>query len=182
MATLVSLRTIHGGATEWFTASEERLNLIDGYLNRVVKQDYINTQANRFENENVGDDFGGDKWAALYDSKYSAYKRNKYAAYPGSGNKLNVATSNLLQSLTLSDSFYPSPEPKKIRAGRKGKQSKGELMAGSLAIVDDASIHIYTLVPYAEFVDEQRTFTQWSQIFWDRINRGIMNYLAGTNG
>ena len=179
--TVVSLRSVQSGVSEWLAACSDRVNMIDGYLNRIVKQDYINTQGERFMSENVGDDFDGGKWAGL-DSKYSDYKRRVFASYPGAGSKTNVRTSNLMQSLLLSDTFYPSPEPKKIRAGRGGKTSQGEAMAGSLAVVDGASIHIYTLVPYAQYVDEQRTFTQWSQFFWDRINRGIMNYLAGKDG
>jgi len=183
--TVVKLKTLHGdgsggggGITQWLEACSSRVNLIDGYLNRVVKQDYINTQSTRFENENVGDDFGGGKWARL-DKDYATYKAQKFAGYPGGGTKLNVRASNLLQSLLLKDTYYASPEPKKIRAGRKGKASTGAAIAGSLAVVDAASIHIYTLVPYAEFVDEKRTFTDWSQHFWDRTNRGIMDYLAG---
>ena len=176
--TVVRLKSIQSGVSDWIAACEDRVNLIDGYLNRVVKADYIATQRSRFEAQNVGDDFGGGSWASL-DSSYASYKRRKFEAYPGAGTKINVATSNLLQSLTLSDSYYPSPVPKRIRAGRGGKASGGESAAGSLAVVDNQSIHIYTMVPYAQYVDEVRTFTTWSQIFWDRINRGIMNYLAG---
>ncbi len=176
--TVVRLRTIQSGADEWLTACSSRVNLIDGYLNRVVKQDYINAQKDRFESQNAGDDFGGGKWADV-DKDYATYKQEKYAGYPGGGTKINIRASNLFQSLMLSDSFYPSPEKKRIRAGKGGKPSAGETMAGSLAIVDAASIHIYTLVPYASFVDEKRTFTNWSPNFWMRINRGLMDYLSG---
>lgn len=176
--TVVRLTQIQGGITNWLIACTSRINLIEGYLNRIVKQDYIKTQTNRFESENVGPDFDGGKWESL-DQKYAEYKRKKYASFPGGGNKVNVRQSNLLQSLLLQDSYYPAPEPKKIRAGKKGSPSKGEQTAGSLAVVNATSIHIYTMVPYASFVDEERTFTKWSQYFWDRTNRGIMDYLSG---
>lgn len=174
--TVVSIKSVQSGISEWLTACADRVNLIDGYLNRVVKQDYINAQRDRFDSENSGEDFLGGRWQGL-DSKYSEYKKRVFSSYPGSGAKLNVRTSNLMQSLLLSDTFYPSPAPKKIKA-----KNKGEQMAGSLAVVDAASIHIYTLVPYAEHVDEVRTFSSWSPFFWKRINRGIMNYLAGKDG
>lgn len=179
--TVIRLKTIHSGFDEWFTACTERLDLVSGYLNRIVKQDYLISQQNRFDTNNAGPDFEGGAWASL-DPKYAEYKRKRYAAFPGSGTQTNVRQSNLLSSLLLTNTYYPNPEPRKIRAGRKGKKSAGQLAAGSLVTVDTTSIHIYTLVPYAKYVDEdhaKRTFTQWSQVFWDRINRGIMNYLAG---
>ena len=176
--TVVKLTQLQGGITKWLGACTSRVNLLEGYLNRIVKQDYLNTQKNRFETENVGEDFGGEKWDRL-DKDYATYKAKKYASFPGGGDKINVRQSNLLQSLLLQDSFYPSPEPQKIRAGKNGKKSAGEIAAGYLATVNATSIHIYTMVPYASFVDEERTFTQWSQHFWDRTNKGIMNYLAG---
>lgn len=172
---IVQLRVIQGGISQWIAACDKRINLIAGYLDRIVKQDYINTQRTRFMDENVGADFDGGRWESM-DAKYADYKRKKYAAYPGGGTKINVRTSNLLESLLLSDNFYPSPEPSRIRGG---KQSRGEAMAGSLALVNATSIHIYTMVPYASYVDENRTFSKWSQHFWDRTNRGIMDYLAG---
>jgi hypothetical protein len=175
---IVSIKSVRSGVSKWIVECTERVNLIDGYLNRVVKQDYINAQIERFQTENAGTDFDGGRWTSL-DSKYSKYKRKRFEDYPGGGTKLLIGKSNLMQSLLLSDQYFPSPKPKKIRAGISGLRSRGENAAGSLAVVDAASIHIYTLVPYAKYVDEKRTFTSWSLLFWDRINTGILNYLAG---
>ena len=177
-STVVKITSVQSGINEWLTACASRVNLIDGYLNRVVKQDYINAQLNRFKSKNSGADFTGDGWKGL-DPTYQTYKRKKYADYPEGGDTINIATSNLLQSLILSDEYYPSPRPRKIRRSKKGGKSAGQDAAGSLAVVDATSIHIYTLVPYAKYVDEKRTFTGWSQNFWNRINRGIMDYLTG---
>lgn len=179
--TVVSIKSIRSGLSDFLKTTESRVNLIEGYLNRIVKQEYINSQGERFQVENAGPDFEGGKWAPL-DDAYQTYKEMKYASYPGGGSKLVIRTSNLMNSLLLSDSYYPSPEPKRITAGRKGKMSKGEMAAGSVAVVDATSIYIYTLVPYAQFVDEIRTFTRWSDQFWTRINQGIIDYLTGKNG
>lgn len=140
------------GITKRLDDMVKRVNLVPGYLSRVVYRKYQNVQRERWASENTNRDVDGGAWHAL-DPSYADYKRRKYKGYPGGGTKLLIRTKRLLNSVV----------------GPSTEQS---------VIVDKKSIHIYTLVPYAKYVDEVRTFSKYSDIFKRDILRGLRDYVA----
>jgi hypothetical protein len=172
----VTLRKISTGVEKTIKGMLDRSKLLDGYLNRVVLPDYIRTQRARFESHNDGNDFQGGTWPAL-NQKYAEYKRKKYGSYPGGGEKTNIRTSRLISSLTMQPNKYDEPDTKNKRK-KTGRRLPG---TGSefAAIVNNGRLSIYTLVPYAQYVDEKRTFSMWSPSFYARQARGAMSYLIG---
>lgn len=129
----------------------KRANLVPGYLNRVVYRQYQNAQRERWKTENNGEDFTGGRWEPV-DPVYAAYKKKKWADSPGGGGKLLIRTKRLFDSVVGPHSDH-------------------------LKLVGDRSIRIATSVPYAEYVDEKRTFTSYSVVFKKKIMKGLSDYL-----
>lgn len=129
----------------------KRANMIPAYLNRVVYREYQNAQRKRWETENAGDDFAGGQWQSL-DLAYATWKKKKYAGYPGGGTKILIRTNRLFSGVV-----GPGADHRKI--------------------VDDRSIRIATAVPYGQYVDNTRTFSQWSPVFYNRIYKDLGEYL-----
>lgn len=192
----VSLKRVKLNIGSYFSELTKRAKGISLYLTRVVLPEYINVQRNRFATQNSGADFGGAPWGAL-DPTYLAYKQKKYQSYPGGGNKINIRTSRLLNSLLLQENNYSEPTwerqnnsmlglyanksfgwSSRVKGNKKKGQSKGGTGKEYASVVNDAGLYIYTLVPYAKYVDEKRTFSDFSPFFFNRIHTGIMNYIA----
>lgn len=149
-----SLSKITNSVEEALEGMIRRANLVSGYLNRVVYQEYRIAQRKRWMQENDDPDFTGGPWAQL-DAKYAEQKRKKYGDNPfGRGTKMLIASGRLFNSVV-----GPSG----------GDHHK---------IVDNKEIRIFTTVPYAKFVDEDRTFSSWSLVFKRRIYKGLRDYLT----
>jgi hypothetical protein len=150
----VSAKVVKSGVTEALEKMVKRANLTEGYLNRVVYRQYQNAQRNRWRNINEGEDFGGEKpWAEL-NPIYENLKYRKFLDNPfGHGEKMLIATGRLFFGVV-----GPGEDHQKI--------------------VTNKRIEISTTVPYAKYVDEARTFTEFSPIFWSKIYKGLRDYLA----
>ncbi len=147
-----SLISIGRGITDQLEGMVKRANLLPGYLNRVVYREYQNAQRARFNSENVGEDFDGGQWASV-DPDYETWKEAKYGDNPvGKGKKINIATGRLFMGLV-----GPSEDHRKL--------------------VDEKSITITHSVEYGRYVDEKRTFSSWSDKFYNRLYAGTADYL-----
>lgn len=144
----VSLKTLEDGIGQSLKAMISRARNMQGFLNRVVYKEYQNAQRERWISEN---DSEGTRWKRLT-KPYSDYKKTKFASYPGSGNRMLVATGRLYQSV-----IGPSSEHYKLTTSK--------------------SITIGTRVPYAKYVDEERTFTTFGEDFGKNIGEKLAKYL-----
>lgn len=141
------------GIEEQLDEMVKRANMVPAYLNRVVYRQYQKGQRERWKTENAGDDFAGGKWDSL-DPAYETWKHAKYMDNAtGHGTKMLIATGRLLFGVV-----GPSEEHQKVVGSR--------------------SIRINTTVPYAVYVDAQRTFSEWSPKFYSRIYKGMADYLT----
>lgn len=147
-----SIRSMSSGIENMLDGMVKRANMVPGYLNRVVYRQYQNAQRERWTSENASQDFTGGIWDRL-SIPYQEYKFREFYDYPGAGSKILIATNRLQKSV-----IGPSPEHQKI--------------------VTDRAIKIFTTVPYASYVDEKRTFTKFSQIFYRDVFKGLKDYLA----
>lgn len=145
------IATIANGIEKQLEGMVNRVNLLPGYLSRVVYKQYQNAQRERWQTENTTAYVDGGQWAPL-DPAYRAYKEKKFKDYPGGGRKILIRTKRLMDSVV-------GPA-----------QEQGVL-------VDERSIRILTMVPYANFVDEVRTFSNFSALFYRDVYKGIGQYL-----
>lgn len=149
MADESGISSIVSGIQSRLEAMINQVNLVPGYLSRVVYRQYQNAQRMRWASENATMDAEGGIWDRL-DPEYAKYKERKW---PGTGDKILVRTQKLLDSV-----IGPSSD--------------------HVMVVDSSSIRISTLVPYASFVDERRTFSQFSPIFYQEVYSGLKDYLT----
>jgi len=129
----------------------ENANLVDGYLERVVYRQYQKAQKDRWTTENTSAFSAPRKWDAL-DPSYAAYKKRKFSDFIGHGEKMLIATGRLFQGV-----IGPSEDHR--------------------SVIGDKKIEIYTSVPYASYVDEDRSFTKFSPSFYSDIFKGLNDYL-----
>ena len=140
--------------------------LSDGVSDRLNKMVEAGRSAKAFMTRNVfprsqeyqmvrwaSEDSGG--WAPL-NEKYAAYKKIKYAAFPGGGTKTMIATGELMNSVL-------------VKAGSHGA-----------AIFTDTGINIsINGLKYASFANEKRNFTSCSPVFILQIKQDLATYMSG---
>lgn len=102
-----------------------------------ITRSYANAQARRFESANSTES-PEPKWKAL-NGKYAAYKRQKFAAYPGGGKVIGIRTGRLYDASTL-----------------KNKDD-------SRAFASGRGLWIQINVPYAKYFDETRTISRFGE-------------------
>lgn len=129
----------------------ERGKSMRAFLDRVVYTEYQNAQRERWMTEGASEGFA---WPALKSLTYIRQKSRKFAAFPGGGKKMMIATGRLYNSVT------------------------GDSAQEHRKVVTDNSIDIYTTVDYAQYTDEARTFTKFGDDFRTRIQQAIVNYMA----
>ncbi len=152
MGDTVSLTKMSSSIENALDGMVKRANLVPGYLDRVVYAQYQNAQRERWATENSSPNFTGGIWDRLSPS-YAQSKLRKYAAAPGGGSKIMIASGALQQSV-----IGPGP--------------------GHNKIVNDRSIRIYVSgIDYAEYADEARPFSTWSDIFYRGVYGGLKDYL-----
>lgn len=156
MAKVVSISAASRSIETALKGMVDRAKLAEGYLNRVVYREYQNAQRERWVSENAGSDFKGGIWDRLTIA-YQEMKFREFYDYPGHGEKMLIATKRLF------DATVGPP------GGTATEHTK---------LVDNHSIRVLVSVPYAKYVDEHRTFTQWSEIFYRRIYGGLKDYLV----
>lgn len=122
---------------------------VRGFLERVVYPTYLKAQRRRWMSENQTDGFGDlGGWAPL-NPAYARRKKIRWAAAPGGGTKMLIAS------------------------GRLFKAVMGE-GPGHRKIVSERSIIIGVDVPYAKYVNQRRPFF----IFSDEMMSGIKQKYA----
>ena len=154
-----SILKVAEGITKQLEKMVANANLMPSYLDRVVYRQYQKAQKKRWETENTDPFSAPRQWDAL-DPLYAVYKRKKFSDFVGHGEKMLIATG------TLKDGVI-GPKDGVIGPGSKhGKK------------VEERSITITTTVPYAKWVDEDRTFTTFSPRFYSEVYGGLKEYLA----
>jgi hypothetical protein len=128
----------------------DRANLAAGYLNRVVYPQILQLQLNRWRTEGASET---GQWAPI-NPKYAQYKIRKFAAYPGGGRHLLIATGRLVDSMTKPSS------------------------RDHFKLVTNSRLEVGTKVDYASFVDEKRAIASLSKSTRDEFVRGFVRYVA----
>lgn len=119
------------------------------YLQTRALPKYFKAQRQRFITENATQ---GTRWEPLNDV-YAAYKKKKFADFPGGGRKMMIATGRLMQSLTSAE----SPDFRKL--------------------VTDSALIVSTAVEYAKYPAETRPIMEFNQAFVDDIKADYKQWL-----
>lgn len=141
------MKKVESGITSKCAKLVKKANAMQGFLNTVVYKEYQNAQRKRWITENVSE---GKQWSAL-NAEYVKRKRRLFAAYEGGGNAMLIATGRLYKSI-----IGPSPDHRKITTTK--------------------SLTIYSTVPYTEFVNKKRDFTEFGRAFEKRIQEKLHSY------
>lgn len=126
----------------------DRSKKTKAYLDRVIYRQYQNAQRKRWISENSSE---GIVWSRL-NPKYAESKKKRFAAYPGQGTKMLIATGQLQSDV--------------IGGG-----------SGHRKIVTDDSIAINWTTPYAVAVDSVRTFSTFGEKTMDEMYSGIAKFI-----
>lgn len=78
-----------------------RANTVESYLDRVIWPKFQKAQLERWPSENASQ---GDQWRPLT-PEYAKRKRKKFAAYPGAGAALMIATGKLMKAATGQEGY-----------------------------------------------------------------------------
>lgn len=127
-----------------------KMGNIDGFLKRVIYQDYRAFQAKRWDTEGASE---GMSWERL-NPTYRRRKEIRFANYEYGGKKMGVATGRLLKS-----AVGPS-EDHRVTVG-----------GGRLTVV--------STVPYAAYFDDKRSISRWSEASIKAMKDRIREYLKG---
>jgi len=141
----MKLQTVTAGITKYLKGLRQRERALEGYLNRNVLRQYQNLQRKRWITENVSE---GKEWAKL-NPTYAAWKKKRFATYPGGGTKKLIASGTLFVSV--------------IGPGK-----------GFRKVTTPRSLYLATTIEYARHVNEARPFDQWS----DRSRKEILNGIS----
>ncbi len=90
------LEVTHDGISEKLKTMLTRANGVSTFLQRVILPEYYKAQEERWETENASE---GETWTAIKPG-YAAYKKRKFASFPGGGEKLLIATGKLAFAAT----------------------------------------------------------------------------------
>lgn len=168
----VSLRVAENDIVKKMLARSKDLS---GFLNRVAYPMLIEMQRNRWVTENDG------AWRKL-NATYQRYKLKRFAAFPGAGTKMMVATSQLYQAVTGDDTKFHrklvqdntltiavQEESSGSKGRSRGKKKRHEGFSG-------AEVPAFT---YAKYANEQRKFTDIKDTTLDEIKVQLKAYLTG---
>lgn len=131
-----------------------RVGKLQGYVNRVIYEQYKEAQRDRWETEGASE---GRPWPQL-SQKYARQKLKRYATYPGSGRKLLIATGKLVDAVSGKDSTFH----------RK--------------LVTNDKMIISVTVPYGSFVNERRPFMRMGEATIKKMRDGLIKYMRGAEG
>jgi hypothetical protein len=134
MADSIALTISTDGITSALKGMVSRAGLVRGWLNRVGYPIIIEAQRMRWASENATE---GASWKPL-SAKYEKYKTRRFASAPGGGRKMMIASGRLIAGVTGDD---PKDHYK---------------------LVEDTKLSVGTTVPYAEYANEARNFTELS--------------------
>ena len=179
----VTLNQTKNGIGQSLDQMVRQASNIRGYLNTVIYRQYMEAQKTRWITENTSE---GSKWDALNPAYATRKKRvygggpkykmvstigtkgfsgkevvGQYKAYPGSGEKMLVATSRLYGSVL----------------GPKANMSNVLGAGDHRKVVTDNSIIISTVVPYAADVAKIRPFMGFGKLTISKMKQGLKDFL-----
>lgn len=141
---------IRDDVTTRLTEMVGKVGNMQGFLNRVIYQEYRLIQINRWDTENRSE---GSQWPSI-NRLYASYKLHRFAQYPYAGAKMGVATGTLLQG-----AVGPSSNHRKIAT--------------------KSSLVVSTTVPYATHFDADRSINTYSKKTMDRLRGMVKDYVKG---
>lgn len=152
-----NLKKVQGGITKRLEQMIVRGKEKKAFLERVVYPSYIRAQKQRWMSEGAADGVGRLKaWVPL-NEKYRVMKLRRFAAYPGRGTKMLIATNRLFQGVVGSG-------------------------PGHFKAVTEDRIVIGVDIPYAKFVNAKRPFMVFSDKFMHSLKKKYGQYLMGKRG
>lgn len=152
MADSVALRISVDGASKKLQQMINRSGLARGWLNRVAYPMIIESTRMRWASEGASE---GRSWPAL-NPAYAMAKLKRFAAYPGGGSKMLIATGRLVESMT------------------------GEDTRDHFKLVEDKRLTVGTTVGYAKYVDEMRPITVLGSQTTTNLKSSLKAYLQGS--
>lgn len=144
----MKIETLIAGITKYLKGLQQREKALAGYLNRNVLEQYRNLQRKRWMTENTSE---GKEWAKL-NPTYAAWKKKRFATYPGGGTKKLIASGTLFLSV--------------IGPGK-----------GFRKVTTPRSLFLATTIEYAPHVNELRPFTEWSKRSQKEIVDGVARFI-----
>lgn len=144
----LSITTESNGIVLNLNKKLERINSMQGFLNKNVYQMYQNAQRTRWMTENSSET---GRWKRL-EPRYEQYKRTKFASYDGQGTKMLIATGALFKAV--------------VGPGN-----------GQRKVATNKSLYISVSTPYSGYVDEVRSMSTWSQKTIHDWHTAISNFI-----
>ena len=156
----VSMEVIKDDASVKLMAMTMRCKTLDVLWKRSLKKYYQSYQIERWMTSNWGE------WKPLTSEKYIAWKKKTKTLFrmgelvpmKKSGTQLMVASGFLSESVSLASTEH------------------------SREIATPTSIEVYTTLPYAKYVNKERSFKKYSPEFKESIKKAIMKYIKGGTG
>ena len=152
MATSARLVNVQNGIEKNLDGMINRSKSFRSFLQSYVYPKYQNLQRERWMTEGESQN---DKWPAL-NAKYAEWKRRRFAAYDGSGEKMLIATGKLVKSV-----IGPGP--------------------GHYKLIDDKSLTVGTRVDYAKYVAQKRSMFKFKPEDIAEIKRAVGEYIRFAN-
>lgn len=141
-------------------AMVQRGKKMEGYLNRVVYGQYQAAKAREWETEGQSE---GATWKSI-NKDYERRKKIRFADAPGAGAHLLIATGRLVSSVIGPSSEWTVFD---VKGAAKDHRKK----------VERKSITISTVVPYAEYVNQEREFVGLGDDSQALIFKGLAKYM-----
>ena len=153
------LRIVENGMQKWVDKITKRASPPDlrAWLNRYAYPQLLNVQLRRWQTEGASE---GKKWAPLKPD-YAKRKQTKFAAYPGGGRKMLIATARLVGSMSKTG----HPDHRKMVTGNR--------------------LQLSSTVPYGEYINEgtknmpARDITTLSDATVKKFANELLKYLLG---
>lgn len=139
----------------------DRSKSIRSFLNRNVVEQYRNVQKRRWMTENQSE---GKRWKPL-EPGYAEAKQKRYAKYDHGGTQMLYASGQLFKSV-----IGPGHGFRKIVTERQ--------LIITVAVEPESGKPRKKFTPYAEYVDEDRSFTTYSRSTIREFNRMIYDYIV----
>lgn len=133
-------------------ATINRLKKVSAYADRVIWPKYQKEQIQRWQSENSSQ---GETWEPL-SPVYKKQKKKRFAAYPGAGNALMIATGRLAQ----------------------GAQGQNPAYFNKLITDKQFVVAVNTgALPYAKYPGVKRPFMVFNQDTVNSWTKGLASYL-----
>lgn len=142
------IETLMNGIQDQLEKMLDRSRSMQSYLNRVVYSQYQNAQRKRWITEGASE---GSQWQSL-NPKYAEIKKVRFAAFPGAGNKMLIATGRLQKSV-----IGPGEDHRKIAT--------------------DRDLTVSWTTPYAVYVSEVRPFETLGDKTMSDIYEGAAKFI-----